>query len=113
MGTETPPKIQILQSTTPAITKKALAAAAAAKEQAKMQQEMMKQLMMMFQPGQQPGAQGSGSIGSMMGPMQQANAAGAAQQPARPPTSGQAGPPVDQQPENRTGGNAPIQNQRV
>lgn len=69
MPTETPPKIQVLQSTTPAITKRSLAAAQAAKEQAKMQQEMMKQLMMMFQPGMQPNAQGSGSIGGMMGPM--------------------------------------------
>lgn len=75
-NTETPPKMQILQSTTPAMTKKMLAAAEAARQQAAQQTEMMKQLMTMFQPGGQ--MPGSGSIGSMMQPQQQAGGAAGA-----------------------------------
>lgn len=78
-NTETAPRMQILQSTAPAVTKKALAAAEAARQQAAQQQEMMKQLLTMFAPGGQ--MPGSGSIGSMMQPQQQSEAASLAVPP--------------------------------
>lgn len=95
------PQMQIQQSQTPAITKKAIEAANAAQAAADQQAQMMRQVLTMFSP---QAANGGQSLGTLMQPTQapQQMAGGAAGQkpnPRLPPTSGPGGPPVDQQPE--------------
>lgn len=86
MTAEIAPELQVQQSQTPAVTKKALIAADQAKAQAAQQEAMMRQIMTMFSPQMQGMAAGGQppSIGSLMQPT------GASSPSAGPIPTGQA-----------------------
>lgn len=99
------PQMQIQNSQTPAVTKKAIEAGVLAQQQAEQQANMMRQVLTMFSPQAQNGGQSLGSLMQPQQPQQPQQMAGGAAGQAKPSSSRNlaapppAGPPVDQQPD--------------